>query len=154
MAWWVGGKRVEKADYVRFERHAKATLKSLNRPLQESLVDALSDLRIPTDDHDPDEGTWQPKAESNSLYHYRRGLTRAKRQQLDEADRQNLYEDDEEVINNPWDYFLIYRKTTFAECMFHQCPRGVTVVRILTASQVLGYLPGNFPDILNNRSSV
>lgn len=135
---------------VRMDGEAEASLRNLSRHVQDSIFETLEELRMPTDSEDPDERMWRPKAGRDTWYFYRRGLTRAKRQELDEAERRGEDLDHEAVSENPWDYAIVYRETTTSECIRYKAARGITVMRILSMREVLGVLRRRYPDVLNN----
>jgi hypothetical protein len=105
---------------------------------------------LPTDSADPDEDMWQPKSGCATWYYYRRGLTRSRRAQLDEAERRGDDLDHEAVNENAWDYAIVYRETTTSECILYRCRRGTTIMRILSMRELLGVLRRRYPDVLNN----
>lgn len=120
---------------------------------QEKLIEVLRELELPAREHDPDEGSWTPAEDSwipyeqkHLVYYYRRGLTRQKRTELDEAARRGLDLDAEAVGTNLWDYFIIYRATTASECIRDRCPRGITVEQIWPTAKVIAKL--NLHEIL------
>ena len=121
---------------------------------QAKLLEVMRELEIPTREHDPDEGSWTPSENAwipyerqHLIYYYRRGLTRQKRLELDEASRHEQDMDDAEAGQNLWDYFIIYRRTTSSECIKNKCPRGITIEHIWPTAKVLSKL--NLHDILS-----
>ncbi len=120
---------------------------------QAKLREVMRELEIPARENDPDEGSWTPSENSwipyeqkHLVYYYRRGLTRQKRAELDEAARQGHDMDDAEAGKNLWDYFIIYRATTSGECIRYKCPRGITIEHIWPTAKVLSKL--NLHEIL------
>lgn len=96
--------------YVRLrKRTALKELMDFDSSDQEQLIDVMRELALPSRDNDPDEGSWTPPRRSwiqyerkHLVYHYRRGLTKQKRAELDEAERQGIDLDDREAGRNLW----------------------------------------------------
>ncbi|MFI5687644.1 hypothetical protein [Streptomyces sp. NPDC051636] len=84
------------------------------------------------DSVDPDEGRL------DKGYLYRRGLTKAKRQELDAADRQGRDLDEGPPGSHPWQYVIIYRSLNFTECIKYQEKAGIMVERIVSEAEMAG----------------
>lgn len=113
---------------------------------QKELREVMSELRIPTSDLDPDEGTWEPSdpwmphERRRLLYHYRRGLTRQKRIKLSEVERHGADLNSDSPDTGLYSQFIIYRETTSSECIKDRCPRGITVEAIWPEAKLLSTL--------------
>lgn len=131
--------------YVRLrERTALPDLQFFESSDQDQLRDVMRELRIPIGEFDPDEGSWEPPdawipyEHRRLLYYYRKGLTRQKRIELDEAARHGRDCDSDSTGTNLWDHFIIYRETTSGECIKYRCPRGITIEAIWPLAKVVG----------------
>lgn len=118
---------------LRWDQPARATLQGLSLPIQDELREVARDLHVPTEDADPDEHWFLPESGRTERYYFRRGLTRARRRQLNEVEERGEDLDSEAFGERAWDYVLVYRRITSGECIRFRCGRNsVVVMRIVT----------------------
>lgn len=118
-----------KVSWTRGPNSAIDDLKDLPKDLALDLMCiAEEELKTPEaiDSSDPDEGS---DARSNSPLMWRRGVTRAQRRQLLEAEAQ-VNDDADEEEDASWNYVLIYRVRTFKEILTAKS-RGFVVLRVI-----------------------
>lgn len=144
---------------IRLDAQARRDLRRLDAATQDAIIEVISGhLRIPTDSNDPDEGSWRAEKGAKRhhwspfskpvYYYFRKGITRERRQELNEAERRGDDLDTEDATR-PWDYSIVYRETTSSECIRHRCGRGYTVMRVFANRELVFALRGRFPDVMN-----
>ena len=108
---------------------------SLSGRLQEAVLLTIPELRVPTSETDHDEGSFADRSGAFAWY-WRRAVTRQLRQELDAAAAAGDDRDSENLLEDPWNWFIIYRSMIDKELIAARVRRGKMLQSIVSIDQL------------------